>query len=143
MLLAVLMATGVILFSRAFFDASLGYPDADRILMDGVFIHDFLRDLPLSHVYDYTINYYGQYPALSIGYRPPFFPFVEGLFHLVFGMNTWSSRLALLFFGLVGIASWFALVRRIFDYATAFFSTLLIIFCFLYSKLWLIIFHYF
>ncbi len=125
--LIALLAIGAFLFTRQLFEPSLGYPDADRILMDGVFIHDFLRDLPVAHPYDYVIHYYGQYPALSIGYRPPFFPFVEGLFNLVFGVNMWSSRLALLFFGLAGITAWFALIRRMFDDWTAFFSTLLLI----------------
>jgi hypothetical protein len=106
---------------------SLGYPDADRILMDGVFLHDFLRDLPLDHIYDYTVTYFAQYPALSIGYRPPFFPLIEALFNLMFGVNMWSSRLALLVFALVGLTAWFLLVRRIYDLRTAVFTCLLFI----------------
>jgi hypothetical protein len=98
---------------------ALGYPDADRILMDGVFFRDFLVDMPLLHPYDYIVNYFGQYPALSIGYRPPFFPFVEGLFNLVLGVEIWSSRVALLAFALAGITAFYLLVRRTFDSATA------------------------
>ncbi len=116
----------ITLSSRGILDSSLGYPDADRILMDGVFIHDFLHDIPLSDIYGYTISYYGQYPALSIGYRPPFFPFIEAVFNTVFGVNMWSSRLALLAFALVGATAWFALIQRMFDGLTAFFSTLLL-----------------
>jgi hypothetical protein len=62
----------------------------------------FLRELPLTRVYDFTVNYYAQYPALSIGYRPPFFPLVEGLANGVFGVTMWSSRLAVLAFALGG-----------------------------------------
>lgn len=103
------------------------YPDADRIIMDGVFIHDFLRDFAFVDLYQYTLNYYAQYPALSIGYRPPFFPFIESIFNWVFGINTWSSRLALYAMAVVGIGAWYFLVERIFDTVTAFFTSLLIV----------------
>jgi hypothetical protein len=125
-LLIVLVAIAILL-TRQLGNPHLGYPDADRILMDGVFIHDFLRDLPLTNIYDYTINYYAQYPALSIGYRPPFFPFIEALFNSVFGVNMWSSRLAILAFAVVGFSAWFFLVRRIFNTLTALASCLLLI----------------
>lgn len=111
---------------RGIGNPNLGYPDADRILMDGVFLLDLLRDLPLTRIYDYTVNYFGQYPALSIGYRPPFFPLVEALFNGAFGINIWSSRLALLTIWLVGLAAWFALVRRVYGLQVAFWSMLLL-----------------
>jgi hypothetical protein len=125
-LLIILIAV-TILLTRQLGNPHLGYPDADRILMDGVFIHDFLRDLPFANIYDYTINYYAQYPALSIGYRPPFFPFVEAIFNSAFGVNTWSSRLAILAFAVVGFTAWFFLVRRIFNTSTALASSLLLV----------------
>jgi hypothetical protein len=108
-----------LLMLRRLFDTSLGYPDADRILMDGVFFHDFLREWPLLRIYEYTIQYFGQYPALSIGYRPPFFPVIEGVFNSVFGVNMWSSRLALLTFALAGVSAYYFLVRRMFGSAAA------------------------
>ena len=46
---AVLSVTAVLLL-RQIGDSSLGYPDADRILMDGVFIRDFLSDMPISRI---------------------------------------------------------------------------------------------
>jgi hypothetical protein len=116
-----------VLFSRELGNPHLRYPDADRILMDGVFLHDFLRDLPLTGIYDYTINYYAQYPALSIGYRPPFFPFVEAIFNSVFGINIWSSRLAIIAFSVIGFSAWFFLVRRVFNTSTALASSLFLI----------------
>lgn len=122
----ILLIMSVILL-RQIGNPHLGYPDADRLLMDGVFILDFLKEMPLTRIYDYTINYYAQYPALSIGYRPPFFPFIEALFNGVFGINTWSSRLALLAFAIVGVTAWFKLVQRIFDTNTAFWTTLLLV----------------
>jgi len=125
-LVLVLLVMAVLLL-RQLGNDSLGYPDADRILMDGVFILDFLKDLPLTRVYDYTINYFAQYPALSIGYRPPFFPFVEALFNGVFGINTWSSRLAILAFMVAGVTAWYKLVARIYDNGIAFWAALLLV----------------
>jgi len=124
--LPIALAVMAVLMLRQIGNPDLGYPDADRLMLDGVFILDFLRDLPLTRIYDYAINYYAQYPGLSIGYRPPFFPLVEALFNAVLGVNTWSSRLAVLAFALVGASAWFALVRRVFDTGTAFWATLLL-----------------
>jgi len=125
-LLVVLLVASVLLM-RGLGNPSLNYADADRILMDGVFLHDFLRELPLNRIYEFTISYYAQYPALSIGYRPPFFPFVEAIFNGVFGINTWSSRLALLAFALLGVTAWFKLVETTVDTTTAFWASLLLV----------------
>ncbi|WP_262689426.1 ArnT family glycosyltransferase [Kordiimonas aestuarii] len=108
-LLATLAAT---LLLRGLGNNSLGYPDADRILMDGVFLRDTMTDMPFGNPWTYAQAYFAQYPALSIGYRPPFFPFVEGIFNLLFGVNMWSSRLALFGFVLVGLLCWYKMVRR-------------------------------
>jgi Dolichyl-phosphate-mannose-protein mannosyltransferase len=133
--LAVILLVLTILLLRRLHDSSIHYPDADRIRMDGVFILDFLRTrvfildflttLPLRRMYEFTVGYYAQYPAIDLGYRPPFFPMVEAAFNAVFGINVWSSRLALLPFAFAGTAAWFALVRRVFDTATAFWTCLL------------------
>jgi putative flippase GtrA len=114
------LALMTILFSRGLFDESIGYPDADRILMDGVFIADYLRSISSwSHPVDFTISYYAQYPALSIGYRPPFFPAIESFFIMALGEHVWSGRLALMCFAAVGFSAFFALIRRQFDEKTA------------------------
>lgn len=124
--LILLWAVTSVLLLRGFGDPSLGYPDADRLLMDGVFVLDFLRAMPLDRVVDFTKEYYAQYPALSIGYRPPLFPFVEAVFNGVFGVNTWSSRLAIVAFAIGGISAWYALVKRVYDCKTAFWSAMLL-----------------
>lgn len=126
-IIAGLVAIAALTLLRQLFNDALGYPDADRILMDGVFFRDFLVDLPLLQPYHYIINYFGQYPALSIGYRPPFFPFVEGVFNLVTGVEIWSSRLALFSFALAGSAAFYLLLRRTFDWLTAAVATLFLV----------------
>jgi hypothetical protein len=121
---ASLVAIAALILLRELTNNALGYPDADRILMDGVFFRDLFVDLPLTDPYGYIINYFGQYPALSLGYRPPFFPFVEGVFNLLFGVEMWSSRLALFSFALAGLAAFYLLMRRSFDWQTAGVATL-------------------
>ena len=78
-------------------DGSGVFNDAVRILIDNVYIHDFLRNLHLTPIYLNTIDYYGQYLLLSMDYRPSFFAFIEAIFSSLFGIECWNShRLALL-----------------------------------------------
>lgn len=116
----------VVMSSRALFDPSVGYPDADRILMDGVFLRDFLHDLPFDAPLDYALLYYAQYPALSLGYRPPFLPAVEAIFITVFGLEIWVARLSIIGFGIIGLGAYFALLRRLYDSVTAAFGCALL-----------------
>lgn len=125
--LLIVLSVMAILMGRDLTNIALGYPDADRILMDGVFILDFLKELPIDRIYNYTVSYFVQYPALSIGYRPPFFPLFEGIFNGFLGVNQWSSRLALLLFAVVGVTAWFKLIERIYNWQLAFWSCLLLI----------------
>jgi hypothetical protein len=41
------------------------YNDETRHVMTGVYFRDLLHDMPLTHLREYTINYYLQYPALT------------------------------------------------------------------------------
>ena len=62
--------------------------------MNGVFLHDLVRDGMLLHPVEYGRRYYSRLPALSIPYHPPLFPAVEALFFSVFGVNLFAARLA-------------------------------------------------
>jgi hypothetical protein len=87
--------------------------DGAHHLMDGLFFYDLLRDLPFSHLIDYTFDYYRHYPALGFVFWPPFFPFIEGItFHLL-GTQMQSALLALLVFGIIFTASFWWLSRRL------------------------------
>jgi hypothetical protein len=123
---AVPTAIYVFLATRFLFDEAIGYPDADRLLMDGVFIADVFRDMPFFSPLEYALVYFAQYPALSIGYKPPFFPLIESFFVLGFGEHVWAGRLSVIAFGLVGGAALFLLVRRMYGQVVAGFSTALL-----------------
>jgi len=102
-------------------------PDADRITMDGVFLFDFISDLPqsLQNIYEYTITYYAKYPALSIGYRPIVFPLTEVPLYFAFGFSYLSAKMAVLLFLFIGMFFWYQLVRELYSSSHALISLLL------------------
>ncbi|MBF0295851.1 MAG: glycosyltransferase family 39 protein [Magnetococcales bacterium] len=134
--LAGLLVAGIILllFSKGLHDPDVGWPDADRVLMDGLFLYDFLRELPallsadfVQNAYRYALEYYAQYPALSLmGSRPPFFPLIEALFFSWFGVRDFSGKLAVLAMALCGAVAWHDLIRRSFDRPTALLASCLL-----------------
>jgi hypothetical protein len=111
------------LSTRFLFDESIGYPDADRLLMDGVFLADFFREMPFLHPLEFAVTYFAQYPALSIGYKPPFFPLVESFFIMGFGEHVWVGRLAVVSLGVLGGIAFFVTVQRMYGRAVATFAS--------------------
>lgn len=126
LLLGVVLVVAVVLALPGFGDASIQFPDADRLLMDGVFLRDAAIDRPWADPFGYAERYYAQYPALSIGYRPPLFAAGEAVLMLVLGPHAWCGRLAALLFWLTGLAAFFALVRRAYDGRVAFLAAALL-----------------
>ena len=102
------------------------WSDASQHAMNGVYIFDLVKELPLNHLYDYTIGYYFRYPALTLGFHPPFFPLVESLFFAIFGISLTTAKLAVIFFVLIGTIFWYKLLRLMYDNVIAFFSTILL-----------------
>ena len=99
--------------------------DETRHVMNGVFMRDLMADMPLKHPMQYAYEYYSKYPAIALPHWPPFFPFVEGLFFLVFGISFWASRLAALTFSLLGIYFWYRIAEEHGPRYRAFFSALI------------------
>ena len=95
LLVVPLIVLAIVIYQRDLLNESIGFPDADRLLMDGVFFYAFFRLLPWENPLDFAIAYYAQYPALSLGYKPPLVPIVEALFNGLFGIHVWSGRLAI------------------------------------------------
>ncbi|MBF0381927.1 MAG: glycosyltransferase family 39 protein [Magnetococcales bacterium] len=110
-----LVALVCTLYSREFFNQNLFYPDSSHLMLDGFLIADYLRDTINSGFVDpmdYAVGYFGQYPALSIGYKPPLWPLIQALFMLVFGEESWSMRLALLVLAIFLAIAIFRTVER-------------------------------
>lgn len=94
--------------------------------MNGVFVRDFLVDLPLQHPLQYAYNYYAKYPAIAFPHWPPLFYGVEGVFFLLFGISPWVSRLVVLGFALLAIYFWYRIVEPLAPRSRAFLSTLIL-----------------
>jgi hypothetical protein len=81
----------------------------------GLYVADFLRDLPLAHPVQYTFRYYAQYPALGLFHWPPFFHLAEAIMFLLLGPSVVTARLTILAFSLLGFYFWFKLVKELHD----------------------------
>ena len=101
--------------------------DEARYLMNGVYLLDVLRDVPIGNFIEYSMAYYSRYPALSIGHHPPLTSMFEIPFFAIFGISVFSGKLTILCIVLVGCIMWFRLIRDRYDEHIAFLSTLLFI----------------
>jgi len=87
--------------------------DAARHAMDGVFVHDFVRDLPKSlRLYEYATEYYARYPCLGLMHYPPVFPMVEAVFFAVWGVGMPAARAAVGAFAALGAVFGYLVARR-------------------------------
>jgi len=96
--------------------------DEAQHAVTGLYAAALLQDHP-SHPVEYTYEFYAQYPALGVIHWPPLFYFFEGLSFLLFGPTVVAARLTVLLFALLGLGSWFLMVRDLQDDWTAAFST--------------------
>ncbi len=99
------------------------YIDEAQHAVTGLFVADFLHDLPLRHPVQYAYLYYAQYPAVAILHWPPLFYLFEGLSFLLLGPSVVSARLTVIFFSVVLLYQWFLLVEELQDSYTAAIST--------------------
>lgn len=96
--------------------------DMARYLMNGVFLLDLCRPghgWSWSSLLTFAQDYYARYPALSLGHHPPLLPAALVPFFATFGVSVASARLAILTFFVASVLLLFALVRRVYDEATA------------------------
>ncbi len=103
-----------------------GY-DEPRHMMDGVFFADFYYDLPFSHIYQYVVEYFVRFPALSLSWSPPMFSAIAGLVLLVGGLDPIFIRLLVLSFAIVGLTAWYFWTSRVWGRPTAVLSALIFV----------------
>jgi 4-amino-4-deoxy-L-arabinose transferase-like glycosyltransferase len=101
--------------------------DMPKYLMNGAFFYDLVRDMPSSDLMGYAYRYFARYPALSLGHHPLLLGIAEVPFYYLFGISVFSARLTIVFFALLGIISWFLLIRSIYSDNIALLSSLLFI----------------
>jgi len=93
--------------------------------MDGVFYYDLVRGGHLHDVHAFAVNYYLQYPALTVLFYPPLFPVVEALFYAIFGVSHATAQLTVAFFYLLAMTGAYYLSRRLMTAPQAFAVALL------------------
>jgi len=123
-----LLAVAVfLLFKTSPTGGDFWWSDAPRHAMDGVFYHDLARALPITHMKQWAMDYYLQYPALAILFFPPLFPLVEAVFFSLFGVSAATAQLTVSAFLLGAAWGTYLLLRRWLDRAAAFSAALLFI----------------
>jgi hypothetical protein len=127
--LGIALAVYLVLVLHNWRHGILSFSDESRHLMDGVFIRDFICDLPSSFVHPikYVLDYYLHYPALSVFiYYPPFFAIVEGLLFLFFGINTLNAFLSVVLFGIICCVCLYFLLNEIVESDVATIAAILV-----------------
>ena len=123
-----LLAVAVfLLFKTSPTGGDFWWSDAPRHAMDGVFYYDLARALPIAHPKQWAVNYYLQYPAVTVLTYPPLFALVEALFFALFGVSHATAQLTVSAFFLVTAWGAYALARRWLGRISAFATALLFI----------------
>jgi len=126
--LAFILFVTVLILGKGIHTSEFVSADASYHGMDGIFVLDLVRDHPgFNNLYDYAVQYYAKYPALKIGFYPPFFAAVEAIFYAIFGISVFSARLTVLFFAIIAMIYLFKLIRLIYNEKIALYSCLLFI----------------
>jgi hypothetical protein len=81
----------------------IAWYDASGHALNGAFVLDFLRAMPLRHPMDFAIGYYRQWPALTIGFYPPVFYVSLAASYAIFGVSEAAALIPeLAFLALLG-----------------------------------------
>ncbi len=102
--LIALAAAVLVLFETSPVQGDFWWSDAPRHAMDGAFYYDMARAMPIGHFKQWAINYYLQYPAVTVLTYPPLFALVEALFFAAFGVSHAVAQLSVSLFFLA--AAW-------------------------------------
>ncbi|MCL4402736.1 MAG: glycosyltransferase family 39 protein, partial [Acidobacteria bacterium] len=83
--------TGALQWRAGAYTAGFGsYPDEPAHYVTGLMLHDYVAAWFPQQPLAYAKNYYLHYPAIAIGYWPPFFYVAEAAWMLVFGVSRTS-----------------------------------------------------
>ena len=110
--LALLALAIFLLFKTSPTQGDFWWADASRHAMDGAFYYDLARALPITHLKLWAINYYIQYPAVTVLTYPPLFALVEAAFFGLFGVSHMAAQLTVSTFFLATAYGAYFLVRR-------------------------------
>ncbi len=128
MVCLLLLAVAVfVLFKTSPKQGDFWWSDAPRHAMDGAFYYDMARAMPIGHLKQWAINYYLQYPAVTVLTYPPLFALVEAVFFAIFGVTHYAAQLTVSVFFLAAAWGAYFLARRWVGRLTALSAALLFI----------------
>src|SRR5262249_37089058 len=70
------------------------WSDASRNALNGVFVFDFMREMPFRHPVEFAYDYYRQWPALTILFYPPLFYVALAAVYALLGVSEASALVA-------------------------------------------------
>lgn len=76
-----------LLFAQAPHGGAFYWSDSPRHALNGVFVMDLIKAMPLDDPTGYAYRYYAQYPALTILFYPPLFYAISAPFYAVLGVS--------------------------------------------------------
>jgi 4-amino-4-deoxy-L-arabinose transferase-like glycosyltransferase len=117
----------VLLFETSPRAGDFWWSDAPRHAMDGVFYYDLVRSLPVSNLKQWAMDYYVQYPAVTVLFYLPVFALIEAIFFALFGVSHNTAQLTVSAFLLALACGTYFLARRWLGRVAAFSTALLFI----------------
>lgn len=124
---AVLVAAVAGLFATAPVQGDFSWSDAPRHALNGAFIKDFVAAAPWHDPRGWAVDYYLQYPALTILFYPPLFYVFEAAAYALFGVSHAVAQATVSLFALLLGAATYALLRPTFPRWSSLGASLLVI----------------
>lgn len=101
------LACVALLFLQAPHGGDFYWSDSPRHALNGVFVMDLIKAMPLDDPAGYAYRYYAQYPALTILFYPPLFYAISAPFYAVFGVSQETALLVVaLHYLALGLGCW-------------------------------------
>jgi 4-amino-4-deoxy-L-arabinose transferase-like glycosyltransferase len=123
----IFVAATAALLATAPVNGDFWWSDAPRHALNGAFVKDFIEAAPWRDPKAWAINYYLQYPALTILFYPPLFYFFEAAAYAVFGVSHLVAQATVGVFTLLLGAATYGVVRSNFPRWSALGASLLVI----------------
>ncbi len=124
--IAVLSGVVFIIATKDITVGDFRHQDAWSHAMNGVYLLDLLREMPFGRFWEFTVDYYARYPAISLPYHPPGFPLLEAGMFALLGISVVAARFTVVCCAVMFMVVWYKLVQVTHNRAVALFSGLLI-----------------
>lgn len=122
--LCVILVFVLFLFNSSPVNGDFWWFDSSRHALNGIFIRDFFLEGGLLHPIEFAQTYYQKYPAINIGFYPPFLYVSAAPFLALFGATHTVSQAVISLYALCACVFIFMICRRQLDSVTSLAVTL-------------------